>query len=112
MFWVLTDHPDHTLAADDFAIITQLFDRRTDLHTSTLFISIRDATLGQIVRRHFNRNSVSDQNLDIVHSHFARNVGQNLNSVIQLHPKRRIRQRFRDHPVNLDRSLFCHAFID
>lgn len=38
MFGVFADHPDHSTAADDLALITNLFYRCTYLHKPTLLI--------------------------------------------------------------------------
>jgi len=46
-----------------------------------------------------------------MHPHLSRNVSKDLNTIVKLHTKRRIRQRIRNNSVNFDRSLFCHAFL-
>ena len=51
-----------------------------------------DATLGQIVGRHFQRNLVTRQDTDVVLAHLAAGVCNQLVAVFQGHAKTRIRQ--------------------
>jgi hypothetical protein len=77
---VSTDHPNHTLAADDLAVTAHLLDRSSDFHGLLLDLnnleisslsSENDTTLRQIVWRQFNGYFIAWKNADVVHSHFS-----------------------------------------
>lgn len=68
---------------------------------SKLFISVGDAAAAQVVRRQFNRNAISGQNFNIMHSHFAGNVRQNPVIIFKDDSERSILQAFLDNTVNL-----------
>jgi len=40
MFRIDANHPHHTFAMDDLALVAHLFNRRTDLHLENLKLSI------------------------------------------------------------------------
>src|SRR6185436_15014864 len=76
-----TDHSHHTLAADDLAIAAHLLDRCCDFHASLLNPSDssllgpeHDACAAQVIRRQFDRDLVSRQDADVVHTHLPGNV--------------------------------------
>ena len=50
----------------------------TDALTFILFVSVYDSTFGEIVWRHFYRHTVSGKDLDVVHPHLSRYMGQQL----------------------------------
>mgnify|MGYP000493337340 CR=1 FL=1 len=61
-----------------------------------------DASLCQVVNRHFNGHAVTGQYLDIIHSQLAGNMRCHHMSVRELDPEARVRERFHDHAFKLD----------
>ncbi len=114
------------MAPNDFALIAHLLDRRTYLHFNFLSVNavlyvhpaagdysrghwraglrgladllepVRDASAVQVVDGQLDRHLVSRQDLDVMHTHLARNVGQDLVAVFQLHLEHGVRQGFRE----------------
>src|SRR5215470_1835275 len=85
MFRVLADHPHHTAAVNDLALVTDFLYRCSYLHNPSfqpsalslqqiLFVAIHDATAIQVVGRQFHRNLVPRQNADKVFAHLAGNM--------------------------------------
>src|SRR5712692_279521 len=70
-----------------------------------LLVPIHDPAAGQVVRGHLYRDLVTRQDLDEVHPHLARDVGQQPVAVLQLHAKRRVRERLDHGTFDLD-ALF------
>ena len=69
----------------------------------------RDATLAQIVRAHLDFHAIAGQNLDVVHTHLARDVGHDGVPILELDTEARIGERFQDGAVLCDRRLFRHS---
>ena len=76
-----------------------------------VLVAEADATLGQIIGRHFDGYAVSDHHADPVLLHLARGVGQSLMAVGKLDAKARIRQAFPDDAVYLDYVFLGHGVI-
>lgn len=68
----------------------------------------RNASLGQIIRRHFNIHLVAGQNADAVFAHFSRGVRQNLMTIVKFHAKHGIGQDFRNNPFKGKKIFFGH----
>jgi hypothetical protein len=62
------------------------------LHWFSLLVSIGDPTSGEVVRGEFNLNFVARKDADVVHTHFPRNMGQNLVAIFELHPEHGVRE--------------------
>lgn len=73
---------------------------------SGLLIAVGYTPAAEIVRRQFHGDFVAGQNLDKMHSHFARDVTENFMSIFQNYSKRSIGETFLDHAVNLNRLFF------
>lgn len=71
-----------------------------------LFEPIGDAAAVQIVDGQFDRHLVARQDLDVVHTHLAGDMGQYLVAIFELHPKHSVRQRLQDGPLELDNIFF------
>ena len=56
----------------------------TKISYKLVFVSISDATLGNIIGRHFDFDSVTFENLDVVHTNFARNSARHDMTVAEL----------------------------
>ena len=74
-----------------------------------LFVAIRNSAFGQIVRREFHRDLVSDKNLDIVHPHFPGDVRKYFMPIIEFYAERCVGQRIRDDSVDFNCALFGHT---
>jgi hypothetical protein len=135
--WFNADHAHDAVASDDLAIAANLLDRCQYFHLS--FSTIRraplmrrkapharnsislipgllgaenDARPGKVVWRQINRYLVAREYLDVVHSHLSRDVPKYDVTIFQLHPERRIRQRFEDLTLHLYRFFFRHPFTN
>src|SRR5439155_20536692 len=78
--------------------------------TGTLVLVTEDqATLLQIVGRHFDRDPIARQRLDPVLLHLAGGVGNNLVSGVELHAVARIGEDFGHQSFELDQLFFSHG---
>src|ERR1051325_7348350 len=75
------------------------------LRTRALLVPVNDPAARQVVGGHLHRDLVARQDLDEVHPHLARDVGQQPMAVLQLHAKRRVRERLDHGAFDLD-ALF------
>ena len=71
-----------------------------------LFEPVRDASAVQVVDGQLDRYLVSRQDLDVMHTHLAGDMGQYLVAIFELHPKHSVWQRFEDGPLELDNIFF------
>lgn len=71
-------------------------------------VSETDPSFRQVVWRHFHLDPVARQNLDVVHPHFAGDVGRDDVTILQFHSEHGVGQRFEDGPVLGDGRLFRH----
>ena len=68
-----------------------------------------DASLGQIVRRHFNGDPVTHQYLDAVHFHLARAVGEDFHAVAEFDAIARFRENVGNDAFKFDGFFFSHS---
>ena len=69
MLGILADHHQATLAANDFALFTHGLNGRSNFHLCNLLLSTPgNPANGQVIRRHFDRDFVTGQNSDEIHS--------------------------------------------
>ena len=73
-------------------------------------VAVHDPAFGQIVRRHFEIDAVTRQNLDTVAAEPAGDVREDLVAVFQLDRERRRREDLFDRPENFNRALFIGLF--
>lgn len=73
-----------------------------------LLLSIDDARLRQVIRRHFYRHSISNQNANISHPHLSTKMCMHVHSVLQHDAEGHVREEFFDFSVDLDRIFFGH----
>src|SRR5262249_47060741 len=71
--------------------------------------AVRDATLGQVVRRDGDGDDVAGQNADEVLANLARNMRNDLVAVVQFHAKLGVRQGRHDLALYHDCFFLCHA---
>jgi len=65
-----------------------------------LFISVSNSAATQIIRRQFDCDAVSGQNLDVMHPHFTGDMRQNAMIILQDDPEGRVFQAFLDDTVD------------
>ena len=111
MLRVFADDHDFAFSLDDLALLADLLDGWFYLHCGAApsvarsrgsFRTPCDASLCQVVNRHFNGHAVTGQYLDIIHSQLAGNMRCHHMSVRELDPEARVRERFHDHAFKLD----------
>jgi hypothetical protein len=110
MAGIAADHAQHAVPADDLAFIAHFLDGCPDFHgTNLLFEPVNNSTPREIVRRQFDGNLVSGQNLDEMHSHFSGHVSQHLMTVFKLDLEGGVGQCVFDHAVDFNGLLFRHS---
>ena len=70
-----------------------------------------DSTLAQIVGTHLDFHAITRQNLDVVHTHLAGDVGHDGVPILELDTETRIGERLQDGAVLCDRRLFRHTLF-
>ena len=77
MLGVLADHHDAAFTLDDFALFANGLNGRSDFHFQippctfpkrNLFRTPCNASFGQVIRGHFNRDLITRQDADEIHS--------------------------------------------
>src|ERR1700733_6980120 len=126
MFRVDADHPHHTLAVNDLALVTDLFYRCSYFHNSSQlpgsqfsversnsasFIAINNSAAVQIVGGKLHRNFVTRQDANEILSHLARHMRQHLVLVLQFHLEHGVGQRLQDHGHHFNRVFFTHSLL-
>ena len=74
MTGVGADHPNTTMAADDFAFLTHSFDTRSNLHSVyslPLLVPIGDSTSLEVIGGELHLDAISGKDADVVHPHLA-----------------------------------------
>ena len=86
------NYVQNAVATDDFAIWSALFKRCFYFHIVRilLFVAESNSAFREVVRRHLYSNLITWQDLDVVHTHLARNVSGNLVSVLKLYAEHSI----------------------
>jgi hypothetical protein len=108
---LLADHVQAAFAPDDLAVFAALLDGCLDFHSLIcfLFVSERNSSLCQIIRRDFNLDPVAEKDMDEVHPHLAGNVAKEDVAVLQLHAEHGVGKGFDDYTILLDSYLFGHV---
>ena len=121
----LADDHDATVAANDLAVVADGLDAGVDLHCSlslsscadtvrcpavtfqqSLLVAVDDTAASQVVGAQLYDHPVLRKDPDVVLTHLARNVGENLVSVAQLNAKHRVGKSFDHRSLDLDDSVF------
>ncbi len=71
-----------------------------------LLVAIRDTASLEVVRGELHLNAISGKNTDVVHSHLAADVREDLMPVLQLDPKHGVRKRLGDGALEDNRVFF------
>ena len=72
-----------------------------------LFVAICDSASVKIVRRKLDRHTIARENLDVVHAHLARDMGQNLMTILELDLEHSIGKRLDYRALKLNRIFFA-----
>jgi hypothetical protein len=142
MFFVFAADDHHgAVTANDLALVTHGFDRRSDFHLIFLlgvlhsvnsfvlnddlavwallnsllglvFVTPHDTTFGQIVRTDLDLYRVTLDNFDTLDTHFPRGICDDLLFAgLQLHPIALIGQYLNHFTLKLDDILFGHTYL-
>ena len=110
----LIDHIQSALAPYNLAVGRTLLYGGSYFHILCLvflFVSECYTSLRKVVRRHFHPDFVAGENLDIVHTHLAGDVGRDLMAILKFDLEHCVGQGFENHSVLLYCSLFRHVPI-
>jgi hypothetical protein len=102
---VLADHPHHTLATDDFALLTDLLDARTHFHDDCSLIRGPSGLLDDlapigVVTGGLHGDSVTDEQADDGMSKLRGNSSQDGSPILKTHSKERLGPYFDDHAAD------------
>src|SRR6185503_6599093 len=106
---VLANHPYHPAAADDLALGADPLDRCAHLHDPVPFAPdksaqpVDDPAGGEVVGGQLDEHLVAGQDADEVLAHLARDVGEHLVLVLELHPEHGVREVLDHGRLDLDR---------
>jgi hypothetical protein len=75
-----------------------------------VFFAEVDATLGQVVRGHFQGDLVAGQDADAVLAHLAGEVRRDFVAVFQRHEESRVGQHLVDGALHVDEFFLGHSF--
>ena len=70
-----------------------------------------DATTGQVIRTELHHYAVLREDPDVVLTHLARNVSENLVTVGELHAEHCVRQGLHDHALDLDDAVLLRHVL-
>lgn len=84
---------------------------RGDVYISGLLVTVDDTTSGKVVGAQFHYYSVLRQDANVVLTHLARDVCENLVAVIQLNTEHRVGQSFNHRAFNLDDAVFLSHIL-
>jgi len=71
--------------------------------------SIGDTTTGEVVGGEFNLDFVAGKNSDVMHTHFSRDMREDLMTVLEHNAKHRVRQRLGDSTLEHDRIFLLFS---
>src|ERR1700691_819145 len=132
MFRVDADHPHHTLAVDDLALVTDFLYRCSYFHISSQFlvltaqfdlnrventiltisfITIHNSAAIQVVGGKLHRYLVTGQDANKILAHLSRNMRQHLVLVLQFHLEHGVGQRLKNHCHHFNRVFFAHRLL-
>src|SRR6478752_1854626 len=75
-----------------------------------LLVPVDDPATRQVVRRQLHHDPVVREDADVVHTHLAADVCQDLVAVLELDPEHGVRKRLDDSALDLDGTLLLgHA---
>src|SRR5208282_2057928 len=120
-------------AAHDLAVLTNLFNRRSNFHSFQSLLAVMLVLSGsgtsalaapafsahpvcypaarEVVGREFDRDLVAGQNFYVMHPHFARYMSQDFVPIVERHPEHRIGEGFLNRPLYFYRVALRHLPI-
>ena len=126
---VLADNHDLAVALDYLALLAHGLDRRSDFHLkfllfkgvvpealaagsgrTPLFGSPCNASAGEVIGAHLNRDLVARENTDEVHTELAGYMGQDYVAASDVHVEHCIGQGFDDRALKLDYIVFRQVY--
>ena len=72
-------------------------------------MTVGDATLGEIIGRHFQHDPVSRKDADEVQTHFSGNVGEHSVAVVEFDSEHGVRKQFDDLSRYFDSVFLGHV---
>ena len=102
---------DAAATAHNLAMLTNLFDGRTDFHDRNatllgLLVAVRNTATAQVIRGQFHGDLVAGQNFNKMHTHLARDVTEDFVTVFEHYAKGSVRKALLNHTVNLNGLFF------
>ena len=70
-----------------------------------------DASAGQVIRSELHHHAVLREDPDVVLTHLARNMGEDLVTVDQLNAERSVRQSLDDRALHLDDTVLLRHIL-
>ena len=74
-----------------------------------LLVAEGDTSFREVVRAHFHLHAVTGEDLDVVHTHLAGDVGDDERPVFELHAEHSVGQCLNYRSVHFNAVLFCHT---
>src|SRR3954468_12707523 len=111
------DHHYGAVATDHLALVTDGLDARLDLHEEVLsgigclLVAVDDPAASEVVRRELHHHTVLGEDPDVVLTHLAADVSENLVAVAELHPEHRVRESLDDGALDLDHAFFLRHVL-
>ena len=69
-----------------------------------------DSCLGKVVRGHLDRHLVAWDDANVVLPHLARDMPEDLDAILELDLKGRVREIFENFATHFDYVVFCHQY--
>lgn len=112
MLRIDANHPNHALAVNDLALITDFLYGSPDFHVDqSLFIPVDNPAPGKVVGRELYGNLVARKYPDEVFPHFPGNMSQDHVFAFQLDTEHRVGQRLQHCRDNFNCFFFGHAVV-
>src|SRR6478609_3636112 len=100
-----------TLHLSQIALTLGLTFTRRPFQIGCLLVAVDDPTPSEVVRRELHHHAVLGKDPDVVLTHLAADVGENLVPVAQLDAEHGIRQGFHDGALDLDHAFFLRHVL-
>ena len=76
-----------------------------------LLVAEGDTSFREVVRTHFYFHAVTGEDLDVMHTHLAGDMGDDKRSVLELHTEHRVGQCLNYRSIYFNAVLFCHNLL-
>lgn len=107
MLGILADDAYNAFSLDYLAINADGLNRCSNFHIffASLSVAIENPTSCKVIRRELHKNSITGQNLNVVHPDLARDMCEHFVPTLKLHLEHRIGQVLNNCPLHLDALL-------